>query len=225
VVFQAPNGTLWLIHTTQGAGQGQANANVLVTKSSDGGKTWTTPVVLFGQPGAFVRQPLVVMPNGGAETNYSAVRISSDQGSHWKECVIPDSNGYVQPSVVRLEDGRYLAFFRSRYADFIYRSTSEDGCTWTAPGKTRLPNNNSSIQVTKLRNGHLAIAVNNGHAVVTRCKPQTGPRKPLSAALSQDGGETWPRVRDIETGIATGRALPGNPIQPSQPGREEYSYP
>jgi hypothetical protein len=32
-------------------------------------------------------------------------------------------------------------------------------------------------------------------------------------------------VRDIETGIATGRALPGNPIQPSQPGREEYSYP
>jgi predicted neuraminidase len=122
VVFQAPNGTLWLIHTTQGAGQGQANANVLVTKSSDGGKTWTTPVVLFGQPGAFVRQPLAVMPNGnwllqmyftpsrgitaGAETNYSAVRISSDQGSHWKECVMPDSNGYVQPSVVRLEDGR-----------------------------------------------------------------------------------------------------------------------
>jgi predicted neuraminidase len=97
VLFQAPNGALWLIHTTQPAGQGQANAKVLVTKSADNGKTWTTPAVLFDQPGAFVRQPLVTMSNGdwmlpmyftpskgitkGAETNYSVIKISGDQGS------------------------------------------------------------------------------------------------------------------------------------------------
>jgi predicted neuraminidase len=232
VLFQAPNGALWLIHTTQPAGQGQANAKVLVTKSADDGKTWTTPAVLFDQPGAFVRQPLVTMSNGdwmlpmyftpsrgitkGAETNYSVIKISGDQGTNWKDCAIPDSNGYVQPNVVRLQNGRYLAFFRSRYADYIYKSTSNGDCTWTAPQKTQLPNNNSSIQVAKLANGHLVIAFNNVRAVVTKGKPQTGPRKPLSVALSEDGGETWGWVRDLETGI---------PSVGDESRREEYSYP
>ena len=232
VLFQAPDGALWLIHTTQPAGQGQANAKVLVTKSADDGKTWTTPAVLFDQPGAFVRQPLVTMSNGdwmlpmyftpsrgitkGAETNYSVIKISGDQGTNWKDCAIPDSNGYVQPNVVRLQNGHYLAFFRSRYADYIYKSTSYDDCTWTAPQKTQLPNNNSSIQVAKLTNGHLVIAFNNVRAVVTKGKPQTGPRKPLSVALSEDGGETWGWVRDLETGI---------PRAGDESRREEYSYP
>jgi predicted neuraminidase len=240
VVFQAPNGSLWIIHTTQPAGQGQANAKVLVTKSADGGKTWTTPAVLFEQPGAFVRQPLITMSNGdwllpmyftpskgitnGAETNYSVVKISGDQGAHWKDCAIPDSNGYVQPNVVRLQDNRYVAFFRSRYADYIYKSASSDGCAWTAPQKTQLPNNNSSIQVTKLANGHLVIAFNNVRAVVTKGKPQTGPRKPLSVALSEDGGETWGWVRDLETGIPRAGEPVSDPNKTDKP-REEFSYP
>ncbi len=241
VLFQAPNGALWLIHTTQPAGQGQANAKVLLTKSADGGKTWTTPAVLFDQPGAFVRQPLVTMSNGdwmlpmyftpsrgitkGAESNYSVVKISGDQGTHWKDCAIPDSNGYVQPNIVRLQYGRYLAFFRSRYADYIYKSASNDDCTWTAPQKTQLPNNNSSIQVAKLTNGHLVIAFNNVRAVVTKGKPQTGPRKPLSVALSEDGGETWGWVRDLETGMPRAGELLPNSIKKDESGREEYSYP
>jgi predicted neuraminidase len=240
VLFEAPDGTLWLIHTTQAAGEGQANAKVLVTKSTDGGKTWPPPAVLFDTPGAFVRQSLLVMPNGdwmlpmyftpsrgitrGAETNYSAVKISGDKGAHWKECTVPDSNGYVQPDVIQL-NGHYLAFFRSRYADYIYRSASDDGCTWTAPRKTQLPNNNSSIQVTKLANGHLVLAFNNVSSVVVKGKPQAGPRKPLSVALSEDGGETWRWVRDLETGLPAARQLPADPIGKDQPGREEYSYP
>ncbi len=198
----------------------------LVMKSSDGGKTWTTPAVLFEQPGAFVRQPLLVMPNGdwmlpmyftpsrgittGAETNYSVVKISSDRGAHRKDCAIPESNGYVQPNVVRLS-GKYVAFFRSRFADYIYKSTSSDGCTWAPPQKTELPNNNSSIQATKLANGHLVMAFNDVGSVVTKGKPQAGPRKPLSVALSEDGGETWGWVRDLETGVPRAGELPPDP--------------
>lgn len=240
VGFQAPDGTIWVLHTTQGAGQGQANAKVLASKSSDNGKSWSAPEVLFDTPGAFVRQPLQIMPNGdwmlpmyftpsagittGAETNYSVVKISSDKGKNWKECKIPDSNGYVQPGVVRLPSGKYIAFFRSRFADFIFRSESTDGCTWTPPHKTALPNNNSSIQVTQLKNGHLVMAFNNVGSEMTDGKPKAGPRKPLSVALSVDGGETWGWARDIETG----RLKPGEapiPAERNQPGREEYSYP
>jgi predicted neuraminidase len=62
----------------------------------------------------------------------------------------------------------------------------------------------------------LVIAFNNVRAVVTKGKPQTGPRKPLSVALSEDGGETWGWVRDLETGI---------PRAGDESRREEYSYP
>jgi predicted neuraminidase len=239
VIFQAPDGALWIFHTTQGAGQGQANANVLVTKSTDDGKTWSAPAVLFSKPGAFVRQPLVVMPDGdwllpmyftpsrgitkGAESNYPVMKISADHGAHWKTCAVPDANGYVQPSVVRVDD-HYVAFFRSRFADYIYKSTSKDGCTWAPPHKTKLPNNNSSIQVTKLADGHLVIAFNNVGSVTVKGKPKAGPRKPLTVALSEDGGNTWSGVRDLETG-RPGVQMPADPLKKDRPGREAYSYP
>jgi predicted neuraminidase len=238
VLFEAADDTVWLFHTTQAAGQGEANAKVLVTRSKDGGAHWSAPQVLFDTPGAFTRQPVVVMPEGGwllpmyisssrdivsgAETNHSVVEISHDRGAHWKTCLVPDSNGYVQPDVIRL-GGQYLAFFRSRFADFIYRSASSDGCAWSAPRKTDLPNNNASIQIAKLANGHLVLAFNNVGSVVTDGKPKAGPRKPLSVALSKDNGATWGWVRDLETGLAVPE--PGKDPNRKEPGREEYSYP
>lgn len=238
VLFEAPDGALWIFHTTQGAGAGEANAKVLVTRSKDGGEHWSAPAVLFDTPGAFTRQPVIVMPNGdwllpiyiassagittGAETNYSVIEISSDRGAHWKSCSVPNSGGYVQPDVVRFGN-RYVAWFRSRFADSIYRSSSPDGCTWTAPGKTELPNNNASIQLARLANGHLVLAFNNVGSVISGGKPKAGPRKPLSIALSKDNGETWGWVRDLETGLAVPE--PGIDPNRKEPGREEYSYP
>ncbi len=238
VLFQAPDGTLRIYHTTQPAGEGQANAKVLMTESRDGGAHWSAPAVVFDLPGSFVRQPLLVLPNGdwmlpmyvtpsrgittNAETNYSLVKISSDGGAHWKDCSIPESNGYVQPDVVRV-GSQYKAFFRSRFADFIYESASSDGCAWTPPRKTKLPNNNASIQVAKLANGHLVLAFDNVGSVIADGKPKAGPRKPLSAALSKDGGATWGWVRDLETGLAAPE--PGIDPTRKEPGREEYSYP
>ncbi|HZS51823.1 MAG TPA: sialidase family protein [Bryobacterales bacterium] len=241
VPFEAPDGVLWLFHTTQPAGEGQANARVLATKSRDGGKTWTAAETLFDVPGAFVRQPLLLMPDGrwmlpmyftpsrgittGAETNYSEIKISADHGGRWTSCAIPNSNGYVQPNVLRVAGGRYVAFFRSRFADYIYRSDSSDGCTWTAPRRTELPNNNASIQVAQLRNGHLVMAFNNARSEASGGRPRTAPRKPLSVALSEDGGETWSFVRDIETGALRPGERPAEGIPDDQPGREEFSYP
>jgi len=151
----------------------------------------------------------------GAESHYSAVQITSDGGKDWKECKVPRSNGLVQQTVVRLATGRFLGFFRSRYADFIYKSSSEDGCNWTAPTPSHLPNNNSSIQSVMLQDGSLVIAFNNSSSGTTRNKTGASARKPLSIALSQNGGETWPWIRDIEAGSQ----------QHDRGMDEEYSYP
>lgn len=233
VIFEAPSGELWIIHTAQPAGEGQQHARVLVTRSHDGGKSWSAPTVLFDTPGAFVRDPLLVRGDGawllpmyftpsggivdGADENYSVVRLSRDAGKSWSNCAIPASGGYVQPSVVRQGD-HYVAFFRSRFADYIFRATSKDGCAWTEPKPTVLPNNNASIQAFALQDGRIAMVFNDTHAPQVTGKPATGPRVPLNVALSSDEGKSWPQMRALETKQGNGAYVPGATA-------EEYSYP
>lgn len=233
VAYQAPNGEIWILHTAQTAGKGQADAQVLKTVSKDGGTTWSVPVVLFPEAGAFTRQPFVrgehnelLLPiyystsagiTKGAETNYPAVKLSADGGQTWKECAVPKAEGMVQMSIVKQAPGRYVAFYRNRFADFIHRSTSTDGCNWTAPEPTPLPNNNASIQAAKLRDGNIVMVFNNTSGHKPGHVTQSGERVPLSIALSTDGGITWKYVRDMET--RDNHA----PLPKGQ--RMEYSYP
>lgn len=93
--------------------------------------------------------------------------------------------------MVRLKSGRLLAFYRSRDADAVYKSYSDDdGETWSEPEKTQLPNNNSGVQAAMLASGTIAIVFNN-------LRGDHG-RWPLSVALSTDEGYTWGWVRDLE---------------------------
>jgi predicted neuraminidase len=238
VIFEAPDGTVHLFHTTQGANAGEANAHVLHAISKDHGETWSQPSLLFDKPGSFTRHPLLILPDGqwllpltyvtsagigaGAETNFSSVKLTKDRGANWTECLIPQSDGKVQPTVAQLAPNSYIAFFRSRASDFVYRSTSQDGCHWTPPAKTVLPNNNASVQISRLRNGHIVMAFDNSSVNRSGPKPTGGLRKPLSLALSEDNGNTWSYVRDVETG----RPGYGQAERDAKtPGREEYSYP
>jgi predicted neuraminidase len=238
MLFESPDGTVHLFHTTQGANIGEANAHVLHATSTDHGATWSAPQLLFDKPGSFTRHPIVVLHDGtwmlpltyvtsagigkGAETNYSSTELSRDGGAHWTECLIPGSQGKVQPTVAQLAPDHLVAFFRSRASDRIYRSESSDGCKWTEPVKTELPNNNASVQVFRLRDGNLVMAFNNSFVDRSGPKPTGGLRKPLSVALSEDGGQSWKHIRDLETGRpGYGQAE----RDAKQPGREEYSYP
>jgi predicted neuraminidase len=234
VAFQTAEGRIWLLHTSQTAEQGQADAQILYLTSDDDGRSWTNPKVLFAKRGSFTRHPPLLLtqsewllpiyytPSGsithGAESHYSAIERTEDGGQGWKECRVPKSQGLVQPSLVRLDDKAFVAFFRSRYADFIYKSSSRDGCLWSTPVTTRLPNNNSSIQVSVLKDRHLVLVFNNSSAGDARDRPKTASRKPLSIALSEDGGNTWPWVRDLDGGSS-----PAHPD--AEDDQQEYSYP
>lgn len=244
VGFEAPNGEIWLLHTSQDAGKGQANANVLMVVSRDNGKTWNGPRSLFTTPGSFVRQPLVLLKDKwilpmyytpsagiitGAESNYSVTKTTADFGKTWVEHKIPQSDGVVHPNLIQLSENSFVLFFRSRFADWIYKSVSSDGCTWTPPIPTQLPNNNSSIQATLLRNGHLLMAFNNSNAEGTG-KAQAAMRKPLSVAISEDMGTTWPWIRDVETGDSSITGKVGDPLDKREhvvgsAAYDEYSYP
>jgi predicted neuraminidase len=262
ILFPAPDGRLWLLHTAQLAGN-QDTAVVRCRVSEDHGRTWGPSRDLFDQAGIFVRQPVVVLDNGdwllpifhcptepgqkwAGHDDTSAVMISSDHGRSWQEVPVPESTGCVHMSIVPGQRaGELLAFFRSRWADHVYRSVSTDrGRHWTTPQPTELPNNNSSIQVTRLASGALAIVFNQSSAadaterraslydeiddgdgrVDAVAKGRSAfwgaPRAPMTVALSDDGGLTWPHRRNLEVG--DGYCMTNNSQQQLN---REYSYP
>jgi predicted neuraminidase len=268
ILFPAPDGKLWLLWTAQVSGN-QDTAIVRRRISDNNGRNWGPIETLFdtvGTSGVFVRQPPAVLDNGDwllpiwychgrsgekwvGSYDTSAVRISSDGGKSWQEYQVPNSTGCVHMDISQLPDGSLLALYRSRWADNIYSSRSTDrGHTWSAPEATMLPNNNSSIQFTKLANGHLALVFNDVSAEgITELRtslyddieddsggalkePETRPgekravwgvpRAPMTLAISEDGGRTWPFKRNLE--IGDGYCMTNNSREQLN---REYSYP
>ncbi|MFE5320517.1 exo-alpha-sialidase [Paenibacillus sp. NPDC056579] len=225
VLFQAPDKKVWLLHTSNEP-HDQKSAKVILRQSEDRGHTWSEPVVLFDGPGLFLRQPIVVLSNGDwllpayyckTGGHYSVVLISSDEGRSWQEFEVSGSLHRVQMSVVERKDGSLFAVFRSRHADRIYTSISEDhGRSWSAPEKTILPNNNSSIQLCKLNNGHLALVFNDSTMERDQFRwierngefRKKALRTPLTVAVSEDGGNTWPYFKNVQTADEEHRVHP-----------------
>lgn len=223
-----------------------------------GFKAWTQSIDLIDQP-SFCRNPpfkkldgSLLLPiyrsleQGGAfgydhSLVLTLVPTFSGLFSGVMSVDIPDSVGRVHGSIVLSHDNsELLQFFRSRLADRIYYSKSDlDGVVWTEPEPIQLPNNNSSIQAIRLVSGRLAIIYNrfcfqpdplNTQSWGDANWPRT--RWPLSIALSEDDGATWPWIRDIDTGFGfcgnRNWALNGQLAYPSviegRPGELHIAY-
>jgi predicted neuraminidase len=239
VPFLAPGGRIWVFHSTQRAKMGESGALIYAVSSDDQGHTWSDPRPYFTDPGTFDRQPLVIfhsqwlfplyrtvartavrLADTTAKSDHSVVDISKDEGKTWTPCDVPASSGLVQMNIVKLSQDNLIAFFRSRSSDWIYRSESTDGCHWSDPVATQLPNNNASIQAVRLRDGHLAIIFNNTQSTKKRSesgKAVEASRAILTLALSVDEGNTWPWVRDVQSGK--------EPPTFRAPEDPEYAYP
>lgn len=223
-LFLAPGGEIWLIYTAQNAISPektpyfnlQYTAQIRRKISRDNGHTWGPSQTLFSRPGSFCRQKIQVLSNGRwifgnwicfpdetrCASDISLVQISDDQGRSWRAVEIPGSAGRVHANLVETAPGEVTAFFRSRFADYIYIAHSRDyGETWTEPVRTCLPSNNSSLSAIRLKSGSLAIVHN---ALRFNDDPTRAvwphQRCPVTFAISDDGGRTWPFRRIIEMG-------------------------
>lgn len=263
VLFLAPDNVLWLLWTAQISGN-QETAIVRYRQSTDFGQSWGEIGTLLDTPGTFIRQPITVLDNGNwllpvfycrtqpgekwvGNDDISAVKISSDQGKTWRDVEVPHSQGCVHMNITSLQDGMLVALFRSRWADNIYYSQSVDnGESWSAPEPTELPNNNSSIQVTTLANGELALVFNAMSAAGalerrtslydeiddgdnSRKEPKVtsgrtafwgAPRAPMTVAISADDGKSWPWQRNLDEG--DGYCMTNNSLDKRN---REFSYP
>ncbi|TKA32397.1 hypothetical protein B0A50_01503 [Salinomyces thailandicus] len=176
VLFESLLGEVWLLYTSQTAGD-QDSAVVKRKISIDGGSEWQGPEVLFPESGTFIRQPMVsleddtlVIPIFKCRTqrgtrwvgndDISSIRVSKDQGRTWTETEIPNSFGAVHMGIKQLKDMSYLALYRSRWADNISSSVSSNGIEWSEPKPTELPNPNSGICFEVLPSGQILVVYN-----------------------------------------------------------------
>ncbi|RVV97342.1 glycosyl hydrolase [Mesobaculum littorinae] len=157
----------------------------------------------------------------------AAMGVSRDEGASWTVEPVPGSLGSVHMTPVPLGDNRLAALYRRRQADAVHRSHSDDGGrTWSAPAPTDIPNNNSSICAAALPDGRVAMVCNPISAATSTarraslydelgetddrpdaqggCQPVWGvERAPLTLAISDDGGRTFPHRLIVEDGPGT----------------------
>lgn len=177
VLFTAPDGAVWLFHTSQPGGR-QDECEIVARVSHDGGESFG-PTRRIGEfRGVFVRQPVHLGPAGEwllpgfrcvtpaagrwtGDIDTAVMLVSKDEGQSWRATEVQDSLGAVHMNPVSPLAGAMPAFYRDRYAQWVKRSLSGDGgLSWSAPQPTDLPNNNSSVQAIRLADGRIGMVLN-----------------------------------------------------------------
>lgn len=174
------------------------------TESYDGGFTWTAPAAYEGAVGPVRSKPiylsngLLLAPNS-VETSVSwrpRTDISDDNGAHFRPLSeIPincsretDKNfisglGAIQPTLWESEKGAIHALLRTTCGHIFRADSSDFGNTFSEAYNTKIPNNNSGIDVVNTSRG-LFLCMN----------PVSGnwaARTPLVVLKSTDNGHTF----------------------------------
>lgn len=216
VVWQAPDGRVWLFYVNRFADT-WSSARVKVKVSDDGAQTWSDSFLLTFDEGTMARSQPIVLNNGEYllplyhETGEDREMTASDTMSYfmrydpktkeWSESGwIRSESGNLQAQVVQLTDDHLIAYVR-RGGNFLptddgYTLKSESfdgGYTWSDAVKSQFKNPNSAVDFIKLKNGHLLLVYNDN----------MNERTPLTVAISMDGDETWPHIRNIGGGDNT----------------------
>ncbi|MCK5802480.1 MAG: FAD-dependent oxidoreductase [Lentisphaeria bacterium] len=185
----------------------------MLTTSADGGRTWSEPAPLpSGFLGPIKNKPIRM--SGGlwlcgssveTETEWFCRMELFDGGTrewiHAVDIKVPDClRGIIQPAVWESAPGQVHALMRSTLGHVIRADSADGGRTWSTPVATDIPNNNSGIDIAKLRDSSLVLCLN-------PVAKDWGARTPLALWRSFDNGQTWPETFVLE----------------DEPG--EYSYP
>ncbi|MFB3903690.1 MAG: sialidase family protein, partial [Acidobacteriota bacterium] len=213
-----------------------------MVKTEDEGKTWTQPIEIklrykyvVGKRhlGVRLQDGTLVMPfswdlwaeagmparTEGEMDLKSGVLLSKDHGATWaphgelhifEPKVRPSSTwGLDEPALVELWSGELLMLFRTG-TSWLWEARSPDGGkTWSEPRRTSLLGHNTPMALWRNdQNPQEIILIWNNSALY---------RHPLSVALSDDGGHTWSRPKNVAT-APDGSLGPAPGFQVSYPG-------
>jgi BNR repeat-like domain len=141
----------------------------------------------------------------------SGVLISNDRGKTWtpfvemhtfQRKVLPGAtNGVAEPAIVELHDGSLFALMRTG-TDHLFEARSRNGGrTWTTPVRSALQGHNAPASLLRLRQSPMEIIV------IWNNSPRE--RRPLSVAISSNGGRSWSKPRDVSPADGPVASYPG----------------
>ena len=203
VLFQPGHGPLMLFYKV--GPSPQTWWGMLMT-STDDGRVWSAPRRLPDDILGPIKDKPVQLADGtilcpsSSESPTSGwtvhFELTRDLGGSWT-VVGPintkDEFNAIQPSVLVQADGRLQVLCRSKENVLTTSWSADQGRTWSKMAATTLPNPNSGIDAVTLRDGRHLLVYN----PTTRRPEGSGPRSPLSVALSSDG-VGWTKVVDLE---------------------------
>jgi predicted neuraminidase len=116
--------------------------------------------------------------------------VSDDSGSTWYASQPLIGFGNIQPTVLRRNDGKLVAYMRENGPGHRIRvaESKDDGLKWGPVGETQLPNPGSGIDGVRLADGHWVLVYNDS----------ASSRASLAVSVSEDEGRTWKVTRHLE---------------------------
>lgn len=193
--------------------------------STDDGSTWSEAKLIQQAPGYFVLNndrviqlttgrlivPLAFHRSRGSDPHSSksfdarAIATwlySDDEGSTWTESAswwampVPSGSGLQEPGVVELADGSIFSWCRtSNGGQYGFRST-DAGKTFSPPEPTEMKSPNGPASIKRLPGSSDLLAIYNDHSGMFPFPPKK--RNPFVAAISTDGGKSFPQRKLIE---------------------------
>jgi len=131
---------------------------------------------------------------------FTGCYFSDDNGATWKEGGYTDLplRGTMEGKIEEIKDGRLLMVMRTQLGS-VFRSISPDGGeTWSKPQTTGLSAPESCPALRRNpHNGDLLLVWN--HSQFDPGFNHSGLRSPLTIAISKDDGQTWEKIKNIET--------------------------
>lgn len=211
-----PNGELWLFFKI---GSCVADWSGWLTKSLDGGKTWSQREPLpDGFLGPIKDKPLLlgdrlICPSStekdGWRIHFEILDLKSNQwhktasikaalaiptAEMGKPEARPQEIMCIQPAILQMGDGSLKVLCRTKNGRLASSTSRDDGETWEEVTLTDLPNNNSGIDALTLRDGRHVLVYN---PVSAEPGSESGPRTPLVVAIS-DNGDRWQNILTLE---------------------------
>lgn len=187
-----------------------------IKRSSDGGRTWSEPIVLWDHDaygsanhtltrlssGRLLKSVEYVPIRGlvSGKGHRSGCFYSDDNGESWSppaQMIELPLRGCMESHVAETNDGELVMVVRNQIGSVFAARSRDGGETWSYPQTTGLTAPESMPSLTRIpTTGHLLLVWNNSEYIFGY--NHSGKRTPLTVAVSADGGHTWECRKDIE---------------------------
>lgn len=189
-----------------------------VIRSSDNGRSWSTPEEFAPLPKRSMIRNLYltnrngwllpfqyydptgsweesVLNDGSMKNPWNGVLIGPSPDGPWEQGGrIQGANGWAEVNVVELRDGRIVMLSRSDGDGALLRSESSDGGhTWGPYERSDIPNPGSKFRLFRLKDGRIVL-LHNPTGVTSHPNSKMGAavhRNPLALWVSDDDMRTW----------------------------------